>query len=309
MSVFSYYELLLGEVEEVIIDVNAGNIGESAYEAQLFIAHSPSLNYIASKSNESVICNLHNTTLVVCSIGNPFRKDTAVNLQVRFDPKGVEDNEPQLSFTIFANSTSKEVREKSPIKLQAIVVKRAELSIKGSAKTQWAFYGGNVVGESAIKKLDQVGPKVSHTYDVFNEGPWKVRTVEVIISWPYEVANDKPHGKWLLYLEEKPSISHTGECFLPGGYKENPLNLLKSSSYEDLEPEYPTVTSPTYQRNRTTINHIRERRHMEQVVNTKTEVDEDGHRHQVVAMVSYPLLRLQTLVIIHIEVIIALFNF
>lgn len=75
-----------------------------------------------------------------------------------------------------------------------------------SAKTQWAFYGGPVVGESAIKHLNEVGPRVSHIYEVFNEGPWKVSTVEVRISWPYEVANDKAHGKWLLYMEEMPTI-------------------------------------------------------------------------------------------------------
>lgn len=63
-----------------------------------------------------------------------------------------------------------------------------------------------MVGESAIKHLNEVGPKISHIYEVFNEGPWKVSTVEVRISWPYEVANDKVHGKWLLYMEEMPTI-------------------------------------------------------------------------------------------------------
>lgn len=43
-------------------------------------------------------------------------------------------------------------------------------------------------------------------YEVFNEGPWRVSSLEVRISWPYEVANDKAHGKWLLYLEEIPIV-------------------------------------------------------------------------------------------------------
>lgn len=43
-------------------------------------------------------------------------------------------------------------------------------------------------------------------YEVFNEGPWRVSSLEVHISWPYEVANDKAHGKWLLYLEELPTV-------------------------------------------------------------------------------------------------------
>lgn len=126
-----FYELLLGEREEIVVEMNVVNIGESAYEAQLFIVHSQNLNYIASKSNDSVICNLHNATLVSCSIGNPFQKNKTADIQVRFDPKGLEDNESQLDFTIFANSTSKEVKEKKPIVLQATVLKRAELSIKG----------------------------------------------------------------------------------------------------------------------------------------------------------------------------------
>ncbi|XP_043273061.1 integrin alpha-PS1 isoform X2 [Venturia canescens] len=284
----NFYELLLGEVEEVVVDVNAANIGESAYEAQVFIVHSPSLNYIASKSNESVICNLHNSTTVVCAIGNPFRNSKAVNIQVRFDPKGVEDDEPQLGFVIFANSTSKEVTEKEPTKLHAVVLKRAELSIKGSAKTQWAYYGGPVVGESAIKHLNQIGPKVSHIYQVFNEGPWKVSSVDVHISWPYEVANDKPHGKWLLYLEEMPTVQalgDLGDCTLAPGHVVNPLKLQGSMSMDDFDPLFSTTTYPpiTYYRNRT-YNHIRERRDTEKVVNTRTIIDNDGHRHQVVSM-------------------------
>lgn len=111
--------------------MNAINAGESAYEAQLFVSHSASLNYIAAKSNESVICNLHNNTLVICSLGNPLHYDKPLNVQIRFDPRGLEDSESQLGFVIIANSTSKEVKEKLPIKLQAAVVKRAELSIKG----------------------------------------------------------------------------------------------------------------------------------------------------------------------------------
>lgn len=277
-----FYELLLGEKEEIVVEVNVANIGESAYEAQLFIVHSQSLNYIASKSNDSIICNLHNATLVSCSIGNPFKKDKTVDIQVRFDPKGLEDNESQLNFTIFANSTSKEVKEKQPTILQATVLKRAELSIKGNAKTQWAFYGGPVVGESAIKHLNEIGPKVSHIYEVFNEGPWKVNNLEVHISWPYEVANDKPHGKWLLYMEEMPTVQADGECTLPSGYVINPLKLQDSINFDDTESILQSSTRPTILYNHT--NHIRTTRDTEKVVNTRTIIDKDGHRHRVVAM-------------------------
>ena len=114
-----------------MVDVNVTNVGESAYEAQLFLMHSPSLSYIGIKQSDSAICNLHNTTVISCAIGNPFKKDKSVNIQVRFDPKYLEDSEVKLGFIVFANSTSKEVSVKKPTRLQATVLKRAELSIKG----------------------------------------------------------------------------------------------------------------------------------------------------------------------------------
>ncbi|XP_031825831.1 multiple edematous wings [Nomia melanderi] len=281
----NFYELLLGEREEVIVDVNVSNVGESAYEAQLFIVHSHSLNYIASnKNNDSVICNLYNTTLVACSIGNPFKKDKMVNIQVRFDPKELEDNESKLEFVIFANSTSKEIKEKEHTRLQATVVKRAELSIKGSTKLEWAFYGGPIVGESAIKHLNEVGPKVSHIYEVFNEGPWRVSSLEVRISWPYEVANDKAHGKWLLYLEELPTVQALGDgvCILPPEHIANPLKLLDSTSYDDSDVFQSVLTTPSTLHNHS--NYVRMKRDTEKVVNTRTIIDKDGHRRQVVSM-------------------------
>lgn len=61
-------------------------------------------------------------------------------------------------------------------------------------------------GESAIKYKDEIGYKVTHTYNIVNRGPWRVSNVEVHIEWPYEVVNDKPQGKRLLYLDENPLV-------------------------------------------------------------------------------------------------------
>lgn len=63
------------------------------------------------------------------------------------------------------------------------------------------------MGESAIKKLNAIGPKVSYIYEIFNDGPSIVNSLDVVISWPFEVANDKHHGKWLLYLLSTPVVN------------------------------------------------------------------------------------------------------
>lgn len=61
-------------------------------------------------------------------------------------------------------------------------------------------------GESAMEYLDDIGDRVMHTYNIFNQGPWKVGSLEVHIEWPFQVANNKPQGKWLLYLEDIPAV-------------------------------------------------------------------------------------------------------
>ncbi|XP_014210649.1 integrin alpha-PS1 [Copidosoma floridanum] len=283
----NYYELLLGESEELVVDVNVTNVGESAYEAQLFLVHSPSLSYIGTKQNDSATCSLHNTTVISCAIGNPFKKNKSLSVQVRFDPKYLEDSEVKIGFIAFVNSTSKEVSAKKPTRLQATVLKRAELSVKGSAKTQWALYGGPVLGESAVTKLNDVGPKVAHVYQVFNDGPWKVSALDVVISWPFEVANDKAHGKWLLYLEDTPIVrapggERIGECRVPAG-RVNPLNLQGSFGLEDIDPLFSTQKPrPLVDLNDT--SHARRKRDTEKVVTTRIVVDKDGHRRHVVTM-------------------------
>lgn len=68
------------------------------------------------------------------------------------------------------------------------------------------FYGGEVVGESAIKHFDEIGMEVTHKYSVENGGPWRVDELQVEILWPYQVENGKAEGKWLLYMTEHPTV-------------------------------------------------------------------------------------------------------
>lgn len=60
-----------------------------------------------------------------------------------------------------------------------------------------------------MESFDDVGTSVEHTFQVFNDGPWRAPYVELEILWPHQVANDKAQGKWLLYLEELPIVSRT----------------------------------------------------------------------------------------------------
>lgn len=224
------YALTLGQEEEIKLSIAVDNYGESAYEAQLFVNHPPSLHYIAVNiSDKHVICTSLNKTTVTCMLENPFRKqaDGSPPITMRFDARALEDNDQSVVFTVWANSTSKELHVgKKPVEVEALVIKNAELLIKGVARPEQVFYGGDIKGESAMQYFDDVGTRVVHTYQVFNEGPWHVSSVQVVIQWPHQLASEGSQGKWLLYPEDVPTVDgeadQNGECF---ARETNPLNL------------------------------------------------------------------------------------
>lgn len=71
-----------------------------------------------------------------------------------------------------------------------------------------------------------------------NEGPWRAPYVDIDIDWPHQVGNDKPQGKWLLYLEGLPVVESNGvsngECSVENEHL-NPLKLnYKPSNFSRM---------------------------------------------------------------------------
>ncbi|RZF31839.1 hypothetical protein LSTR_LSTR014253 [Laodelphax striatellus] len=304
----SSWQLVLGEHEEVLLKITAHNLRESAYEAQLFVSHPATLNYIGRLKTSDLpdrqpSCNPHNNTLVICSLGNPLKQDASMKVHLRFDPKPLGDEQASIQFTVFANTTSQDVGSgpgapQDPLKLKAVVVRRAEISLQGLARPEQVFYGGQVRGESAMQYGDEIGSRVLHTYQVFNRGPWKVSRLEVHLEWPYQVANNKPQGKWLLYLDEKPVIearNAIGECHMAPG-QVNPLGLkyrpgVSDSLHDALEnlalttmlPSTPLLHNATMEEDLDGMK-VRMKRDTEMVVKSET-VSKDGRSYNVVNMV------------------------
>ncbi|VVC46162.1 Hypothetical protein CINCED_3A016546 [Cinara cedri] len=231
------YELVMGQHVEILLNTTVYNLGESAYESKLFVAHPYSFNYIGTmKFNDTkqVDCNPFNKTMVVCALGNPLKKYASSNILLRFDPKELNDAENQLEFIVISNTTSHEVEPQSPLIVRTNVIKQAELSLKGLARPERVFYGGQVKDNFVVKYPDDVGSRVLHTYQVFNSGPWKVSNLEVHIDWPYQVASHTT-GKGLLYLDEKPYVEALsgGECYMSQG-QVNPLGLPMRPGIQEM---------------------------------------------------------------------------
>ena len=233
------YELELGTLSdnELILDIEVQNLGEAAYEATLDIAFSSSLSYIGLGIGTEVNApNLVNSSYLTFDLGNPFKGNSSqgintAKIRLRFSPASVI-NQTLIKFDFFANTTSELVVDSSTY-LHCVVVKRAELSILGRGEPQKVFYGGKIKGESAMADVAEIGPLVDHRYLVKNYGPSTVDVVTVRIGWPFQVENNKPQGKWLLYLTSHPVVKNgAGSCRLPSGYFPNPLNLSSHNEQE-----------------------------------------------------------------------------
>ena len=77
--------------------------------------------------------------------------------------------------------------------------------------------------------MSDIGHKITHTFQITNDGPWHVENMDVLVDWPYQLATSEMEshgdssenirrniGKWLLYLTEPPEITPrgAGQCFI-----------------------------------------------------------------------------------------------
>lgn len=134
------------------------------------------------------------------------------------------------------------------------------------------------------------------------------------ILWPHQVANDKPQGKWLLYLEDIPSIEpfDSGSCTVDPALV-NPLKL-KGHPVENSEmsamrmaPEYAQLprhinrtqhysiksSSISYKKSTeqssssSSLNQVRRKRDRAMVIRPEKYIDDDGKDSNRVVMVSF----------------------
>lgn len=290
----------LGQEEEIVLDISVINSYESAYEAGLYISHPSSLSFIGRVSNEAnqLLCNTFNNTMVECMLGNPFKHGLG-HVKLRFHPGGVQDSESRLIFRIFTNTTSQELEPQGEIPVMANVIKRAEVAIKGLGRPDQVFFGHQAANE--IKYRDEIGQAVLHSYEVYNDGPWRVPYLSVVVSWPYQVENDKPVGKWLLYMDETPTVDGNGECFMDPK-QVNVLDLPKRPNLieppiEDLGryPVVPTLSDIDGADNKTDLNDAdnevdvgnstrRRKRNSGVVILPEAITDNEGKTRQVVTL-------------------------
>nr|CAB3257114.1 integrin alpha-6-like [Phallusia mammillata] len=223
--------LLIGLEKEIGLRIGITNENaEDAHQAKLKITLPPFLQYIglaktnASAATVSCTTDILNKSLVICSLGNPFRTNSMLEMIVRLenDDRLYYVNEFTVLTQIFTSSTQPELDK---VTAHRVLVKvQAQINIEGYPSVDQVEFGGNVVGESAVKQPEDAGLYIGHTYEIINSGSSDVPDVYVNISWPQLIHN----GKWLFYLINTeisgPGKNNETVCYVPE-QETNPLNL------------------------------------------------------------------------------------
>ncbi|XP_039351041.1 integrin alpha-6 isoform X2 [Mauremys reevesii] len=177
--------------------------GEDAHEAKLVATFPDSLTYSSFRElkaypEKQLTCGANqNGSQAECELGNPFKRNSNVTFYLILSTTKVNIDTTDLDVHLKLETTSNQVNL-APITATAKVVIELLLSLTGVAKPSQVYFGGNVIGESAMESEDDVGNVIEYEFRITNLGrPLKTfGTASLDIQWPKEISN----GKWLLYL-------------------------------------------------------------------------------------------------------------
>ncbi|XP_053823422.1 integrin alpha-7 isoform X1 [Vidua chalybeata] len=217
--------------------------GDDAHQALLVATFPPELPYAALRSDEpgglgdKVLCLANqNGSRVECELGNPLKRGAQVRFFLILSTSGISIHTTDLAVQLELSTTS-EQPGLEPVVARARVVIELPLAVTGVAVPPRLFFGGQVLGESAVKRESQVGSAVSFEVTVSQRGP-VLKTpgsAALAVQWPLEL----PNGKWLLY----PLSLELGTPPVPCSPPANPLRLALEPPGRGDPPEEPPARS------------------------------------------------------------------
>ncbi|XP_067880585.1 integrin alpha-7-like isoform X2 [Heterodontus francisci] len=199
----------LSDQKDITLEITVTNLpsdsrsptkdGDDAHEAVLIASFPDTLSYSAFRSSQdkNLICVANtNGSQAECELGNPMKRNAEVTFYLILSTSRITIETTTLPI-ILQLTTISEQTDLNPVTTSAHVMIVLPLSLSGSVTPHQVFFGGDIVGESAMKEEEDVGSSVDYELTVLNTGK-VLKTLSAAflnIRWPYEISN----GKWLLY--------------------------------------------------------------------------------------------------------------
>ncbi|XP_041797479.1 integrin alpha-8 isoform X2 [Chelmon rostratus] len=228
-------ELVIGDDNLVTLTITAVNKGEGAYETELHTLIPPEADYIGVKRRAESLSQLsceykmvNESRMVVCDLGNPMVAGTELSVGLRFSVQRLEDAGPKISFEMQIHSSNKDNSDSNPVSLNLSIAAVAELDLRGvSHPSQVVLPFPRWEPKEKPVKEDDVGPQVTHIYELHNSGPSSIQEAELQVGWPSRFRDEN-----LLYAME---IQTEGPISCRTNTTLNPLGLQISSLQDTPE--------------------------------------------------------------------------
>merc|ERR1719233_1819512 len=219
-------EYSVGSDERLEISIEIVNNGEDAYEAYFFMYLPESINFIKTELNPDnedrglgtppLLCSpptLHNQHVLKCEMGNPMAANSEVSFRILLQPTvNYLEDVSSLEISLAVNSSnpdSPDTAADNQVQLSLPVRVKTDLRIRGLPVPTLVTYNKTSYElENELIDETDIGPEVTHIYQVENRGPSDIEEAEVYILWPSFRATDDP----LLYLTAQPQIEGPGVC-------------------------------------------------------------------------------------------------
>uniref|UniRef100_A0A3B4XZ78 Integrin subunit alpha 8 n=1 Tax=Seriola lalandi dorsalis TaxID=1841481 RepID=A0A3B4XZ78_SERLL len=228
-------ELVIGDDNLVMLTITAVNRGEGAYETELHTLIPPEADYIGVERRVESLSQLNceykmvnESRMVVCDLGNPMVAGTELSVGLRFSVQRLDDAGPKISFELQIHSSNKDNSNSNPVALNLSIVAKAQLDLRGvSHPSQVVLPFPRWEPKEKPVKEDDVGPQVTHIYELHNSGPSSIREAELQVGWPSRFRDEN-----LLYAME---IQTDGPISCRTNTSLNPLGLQISALQDTPE--------------------------------------------------------------------------
>nr|XP_054932188.1 integrin alpha-PS2-like [Dermacentor andersoni] len=211
-------EFLIGSTGNVELSVAIDNRGEDAFEAMMFVAIPPDLNYVKVDKGklDSVTCGgalkqASGESHLACDVQNPLPAGKKVRFKVILAPARLVPTAAELNITVQVNSTNPEVEAAS--KDNSLVVRlpvtvKVNMTARGTSFPAEVYLNMSLIEDKEVQTSADIGPPVKHVYELINRGPSVVQEADVYLVWPTHNVHDQP----LLYLLEPPTVQGPGNA-------------------------------------------------------------------------------------------------
>uniref|UniRef100_A0A8C5ELA2 Integrin alpha-2 domain-containing protein n=1 Tax=Gouania willdenowi TaxID=441366 RepID=A0A8C5ELA2_GOUWI len=219
-------ELVIGNDNLVMLTIAAVNRGEGAYETELYTLIPPEADYIGVQRRVESLSELNceykminESRMVVCDLGNPMVAGTEVSLDL---------NATIMKIGNVDGRSNKDNSDSNLVSLNLSVIAIAQLDLRGvSHPSQVVLPFPNWEPKEKPVKEDDVGPQVTHIYELHNSGPSSIQEAELQVGWPARFRDEN-----LLYAME---IRTDGPISCRTNTSLNPMGLQISALQDTPE--------------------------------------------------------------------------